>query len=115
MNGQLGLLFAFIALIGWGFGDFFIQKTTRIIGVFKTLFLICVSAMVALFPFVYDEVLTYSLADYRSILILSGIIFFYALVIFEAFKRGKLSVVESVIAIELPLTVALGVFVGGET
>jgi len=115
MDTQLGLLFAFIALIGWGFGDFFIQKTTRLIGVHKTLFLICASAMIALFPFVYSEILTYSKADYQAIVILSGIIFFYALVIFQAFERGKLSVVESVIAIELPLTVALGVFVGGES
>ena len=115
METQLGLLFAFVALIGWGFGDFFIQKTTRIIGVYKTLFLICAGAMVVLFPFVYGELHTYSGADYQAIAILSLIIFVYALVIFQAFEKGKLSVVESVIAIELPLTVALGVFVGGET
>ncbi len=111
----LGLLFAFVALIGWGFGDFFIQKTTRIIGVYKTLFFICVGAGVVLFPFVFHEIATYTLADYQSIAVLSGIIFVYALVIFRAFERGKLSVVESVIAFELPLTVSLGVFVGGES
>ena len=115
MEAQLGLLFAFVALLGWGFGDFFIQKTTRLIGVVNTLFLICSSAMLVLAPFVYNEAFAYSRDDYQAILILSGIIFFYALVIFRAFEKGKLSVIESVIAIELPLTVALGVFVGGET
>lgn len=112
---SFGILFAFIALIGWGFGDFFIQKTTRIIGVYKTLFLICIGAAVTLFPFVFKEVPSYTYGDYQSIAILSGIIFIYALVIFHAFERGKLSVVESVIAFELPLTVGLGVFVGGES
>ncbi len=115
MESQLGLLFAFVALIGWGFGDFFIQKTTRLIGVHKTLFLICAGAMVALFPFVYHEVFDYTRADYQAIALLSLIIFIYALVIFHAFEKGKLSVVEAVIAFELPLTVALGVFVGGES
>lgn len=39
MNAHTGLLFAFVALVGWGFGDFFIQKTTRLMGLYKTLFL----------------------------------------------------------------------------
>ena len=115
MHAQLGILFAFVALIGWGFGDFFIQKTTRIIGVHKTLFFICIGAAVVLFPFIFHEIASYTRADYHSIAILSLIIFIYALVIFRAFEKGKLSVVESVIAFELPLTVMLGVFVGGET
>ena len=115
MHAQLGLLFAFVALIGWGFGDFFIQKTTRIIGVHKTLFFICIGATVVLFPFVFREITSYTRADYQSIAILSLIIFVYALVIFQAFERGKLSVVESIVAFELPLTVTLGVFNGGET
>jgi drug/metabolite transporter (DMT)-like permease len=115
MESQLGLLFAFVALLGWGFGDFFIQKTTRIIGVYKTLFLICAGAAVVLLPFVYDEVFSYTRGDYQAILFLSGVIFVYALVIFQAFERGKLSVVEAIVAFELPLTVTLGVFVGGET
>jgi len=115
MESQLGLLFAFVALLGWGFGDFFIQKTTRLIGVYKTLFLICAGAAVVLLPFVYDEVFSYTRGDYQAILFLSGVIFVYALVIFQAFERGKLSVVEAIVAFELPLTVTLGVFVGGET
>lgn len=40
MTHYIGILFAFIALISWGFGDFFIQKTTRIIGSWKALFFI---------------------------------------------------------------------------
>ncbi len=26
---EMGILFAFIAMLSWGFGDFFIQKSTR--------------------------------------------------------------------------------------
>jgi|GEM_PF-162745 len=115
METQLGLLFAFVALIGWGFGDFFIQKTTRIIGVYKTLFLICAGAAVVLLPFVAGEIFSYTVEDYQAIGFLSLIIFIYALVIFRAFERGKLSVVEAIVAFELPLTVTLGVFIGGES
>jgi len=114
MDAHLGLLFALVALLGWGFGDYFIQKTTRIIGPYKSLFCICAGAAVAIFPFVYKELYVYTVADYQALAILSGIIFVYALVLFEAFRRGKLSVVESIVAFELPLTVGLGIFIGGE-
>ena len=115
MEAQLGILFAFVALIGWGFGDFFIQKTTRIMGVYRTLFCICAGGAIVLFPFIYHELPAYTFEDYIALSVLSGIIFVYALVLFEAFRRGKLSVVEAVVAFELPLTVALGVFIGGES
>lgn len=37
---SLGILFAFVAMLFWGFGDFMIQKSTRKIGDWETVFLI---------------------------------------------------------------------------
>ncbi|MEK7627938.1 MAG: DMT family transporter [Patescibacteria group bacterium] len=112
---HLGILYACIAMIGWGLGDFFIQKATRIIGIYKALFFICISSTVILFPFIGDEISVRTFEDYQSLALLSGIIFVYALFLFQALKRGKISVVESVVALELPITVGLGVFVNGES
>lgn len=112
---EAGVVFALCALVGWGFGDYFIQKTTRLLGVHQTLFLICAAGAIVLLPFVRDEIRTAGIAEYQAILWISVVIGAYAAVIFQALKRGKLSVVESVVAFELPLTVSLGVFVGGET
>ena len=111
---QLGIVFAFVALLGWGFGDFFIQKTTRIVGIYKGLFIIGASATVVLFPFVYTELWAYSFEQYQSLVLLGVVTLVQALIVLETFKRGKLSVVEPIIAVELPLTVGLGVFVAGE-
>ncbi|MFM2415234.1 MAG: hypothetical protein RI911_927 [Candidatus Parcubacteria bacterium] len=112
---SLGLLLALIPLVGWGLGDFLIQKTTRSIGVFKTLFFICVFSVPVLFPFVYAEFPLLTLEQLNILTAMSFVVFVYALVLFEAFRVGKISVVESIVAIELPLTVFLAVFVGGET
>lgn len=55
MSHYAGILFAFIALISWGFGDFFIQRTTRIVGSWKALFLIGIVGLVGLLPFVKSD------------------------------------------------------------
>ena len=115
MDVQIGIVFALVALFGWAFGDFFIQRTTRLVGGTQTLFLIGGVGCIALFPFVWKEIPTYTTADYLSLVVLSFVILLFAIALFEALRRGKLSVVESVVAFELPLTVALGIFVGGES
>lgn len=115
MESQLGLLFAFVALFGWGFGDFLIQKSTRNIGAHKTLFITGAIACVGLFPFVYDKLFLYSARDYLFLSVLSLIVLAAALLLFEALRVGKISVIEAVIGIELPLTVLLSIFVGGES
>ncbi len=111
---ELGIFFAFVALIGWGCGDFFLQRVTRIMGAHQALFCTCAVGSVVLLPFVWHELSAVSADEYRAFLTLGGIGFVGAIVLLEAFRRGKLSVVESVVAFEIPFAVALGVFVGGE-
>lgn len=110
-----GISFALIALIGWGFGDFFIQRSIRRIGLHETLFIVAVGASVVLAPFVWREALSLSLRDILMLAGVSLVMYAYSFVLFSALKRGKLSVVESISGLELPLTVALSIFIAQET
>lgn len=109
------ILLAIIPLVGWALGDFFIQKTARKIGVIQTLFFIGITSTIFCFPFAYKKLLHLSVSDYTQLFILSIAIFIYAVLLFKAFKVGKLSVVESIVAIEMPLTVGLAVLITGES
>ncbi len=110
----LGILFAVVALVSWGFGDFFIQRTSRKTGVIDAMFFIDVVAAVVLLPFVWDEL---TLLDSRTIyiLLIAGIVLVGAcFFLFNALKEGKLSIVEPVASLELPLTVVIAGFLGHE-
>lgn len=110
----LGIAFALLALIGWGLGDFFAQRSTRIAGVHETLFAIRIFVVIALFPFAWRDAALLAPAAILGIAALSVLAQAYAVTIFTAFKKGKIAVVESVVGLELPLTVALSVALGGE-
>lgn len=111
---MLGVAYALVALVGWAVGDFFIQKSIRRIGLHETLFMVAVGASVFLLPFVWDEVATLTVRDMVLLSCVSIIMHAYAFMIFNAFKQGKLSVVESIAGFELPLTVALSIGIAGE-
>lgn len=112
---MLGIILALIAMIGWGFGDFLIQRSTRKFGDWETLFIItCVGALV-LFPFIFSQLIT--LAETRTFLILLGVsvvILFGALFEFEGFREGKLSVIEPLLSLEVPVSVLFAFFFIGE-
>lgn len=106
---MLGILFAVLALLSWGFGDFFIQKATRIFGDIKTLFYIGITGVVVLFPFIRGELtVVFQNNTYLILLTLTGVvIFFAALFDFEGLRCGKIAIIEPVLGIELPVTIAL--------
>lgn len=109
MEGWVIILFAFAAMLCWGIGDFLIQRSVRRIGNIETLFFIGIIGSIILIPFILPE---FSLLDNKrniAILSLLGIItFLAALFDFEALKKGKLSVIQVIIELELPLTVLIG-------
>jgi drug/metabolite transporter (DMT)-like permease len=112
----MGIAFAFLALFSWGIGDFLIQRSARKFGDWVALFYITAFGSIVLFPFIYRELPSLS-ADRIGILILFGTgcaITLAALLIFESMRRGKLSVVEPIYAMEVPITAALGVVVAKE-
>ena len=106
------IFLALIPFVAWALGDFFIQKATRKIGNARILFYLCVFSTIVFLPFIPTGF--GSLINFQSILqieninflLFTGIFgFIYAMTIFQAFKVAKLSVVEAVIALELPMTV----------
>lgn len=105
----MGILFAFLALICWGFGDFLIQKSSRKFGKWVALFFITATATILLLPFVYQELVTVfsSNREIMILLIASIVLLFAALFDFEALCEGKICVVEPIYALEIPVTAIL--------
>ena len=64
MSISLGVLFALGALIFWGLGDFLIQRSTRKVGNWETLFIITLFGTVILIPFIYKDL--YSLLSFQD-------------------------------------------------
>lgn len=112
----MGIVFAFIALFSWGLGDFLIQRSTRKFGSWVALFYITAFGAVLTLPFIWRE-LSSLFTSVNLLLLLSfssAVIFFAALFDFKALKIGKISVVEPVYALELPLTAVLAAMIIGE-
>lgn len=116
MSTSLGIIFSLCALLAWGFGDFFIQKSTRVVGIWKTLFFIAIVSTIGLFPFIKNEIVpTISHSSNLTLLILlTAITVFGALFSFESLKQGKIAVVEPVLGIEFPITIGLSVVLWNE-
>lgn len=114
MTIATGVLLALIALVGWGFGDFLIQRTTRLVGSAKALFFIGIVAFVALTPFVFQDLPGLTLQDYTLLGFLSLMVILGAAFDFEALRQGKIAVIEPVVGLELPLTVLISVLFIGE-
>ena len=117
MTAGIGIALAFIAMLAWGFGDFSIQRSTRKIGDWETLFVITLFGMVILLPFVWTKLpaLVSGITPADSILIVAGVVLTVAAMLhFEGFKRGKLSVLEPLISFEIPSASMLAFFVLGD-
>ncbi|MEK6902933.1 MAG: EamA family transporter [archaeon] len=110
MDIQTGVLFAFAAMICWGVGDFLIQRTVRKIGIVEGLAVIGIVGTVGLLPFVWNDLQIIFQPENASLLLGLGVVTFIAAMFnLYAYKIGKLSVVEFVLEIELPVTVILGI------
>ncbi len=110
-----GVLFAFLALFSWGFGDFLIQKTARILGLWQTILVIGIVGCIGLFPFVWNDLAHLSGAHISLLLLLSAVTLFATLFDFQALKEGKISIIEPLLGMELPITVGLGILIGSDS
>lgn len=110
----MGLLFSFGALFSWGFGDFFIQRTARLIGTWRALFFSGALGAVVLFPFVQNDLIALTMKDVALLGLVVFITLFAALFNFEALKRGKIAIIEPVMGMELPITVGLSILIWKE-
>ncbi|MDD4989095.1 MAG: EamA family transporter [Candidatus Pacebacteria bacterium] len=114
MQNSLGVLLSVCTLLLWGVGDFYIQRSTRLVGIWKSLFFISLFGMVLELPFVWRDIQALFLTPQALLLliILGTTVFLAALLDFEALKRGKIAVVEPVFGLGIPFTVFLATFSG---
>lgn len=107
------MLWAFVALLSWGVGDFLIQRSARRFGDGVALFYITAFAAVFLLPFVWGDLASVFVdrAALWLLIVTSLIVLGAALSDFEALRVGKISVVEPVYALEVPVTTALATFI----
>ncbi|HBK33770.1 TPA: hypothetical protein DEP34_03310 [Candidatus Uhrbacteria bacterium] len=110
----MGVVFSLLALVFWGVGDFLIQKTTRLVGSWKAVFYIGVTGSVILFPFVIGQFRFLSWSEIGLLLFFSVLTLVASIFDFEALRKGKMAVVEPIIGLELPITIALSVIIRGE-
>jgi drug/metabolite transporter (DMT)-like permease len=105
---KLTIWLALGSMLGWGIGDFLIQKTSQKIGELETLFYLTFVSSFLFLPFVTPHLS--SLTTHQLLLLsLIGVLSFISGYLFlKALKIGKLAVIEVVIALELPLTIAWG-------
>lgn len=103
------ILAAFGAMLFWGVGDFLIQREARKVGDMESLAFIGTLGAFGLLPFVLSDLPSLFTKENMVLLAFAGIITFVTSILdFEALKQGKLSVIEVVLEIELPLTAILG-------
>jgi len=113
---EIGVLFAFGALIFWGFGDFLIQRSTRRVGDWETLFVIVGTGAIILTPFVWNDLAILSQqGPFLALLAASSVITVAAMFDFESLKRGKIAIIKPVCALEVPIAAVLAIIVISET
>ena len=89
MEATLGIMFSFLALLCWGFGDFMIQKSLRQNSVMRTLFYICISGGVVLFPFIREDLLAMNENGNMHVMIFYEPVILTAAILVLRMKRGN--------------------------
>lgn len=113
---ETSILAAFGAMLFWGIGDFLIQRSVRKIGDLEALAYIGIIGSIVLLPFVWKEFHLIFVGSNLALVIVLGVLtFIVGLLNFEALKRGKLSVVDVILELELPVTAVLGFIMFNET
>jgi len=117
VSASIGIIFAFVAMLCWGFGDFLIQRSTRRLGDWETLFLITLFGTIILFPFSFSKIgsfLESSGVSFWVVIIASGAMLVAAISEFESLRRGKITVVEPIWSMEIPMSVFLAFIILNE-
>ncbi|MGV8150371.1 MAG: DMT family transporter [Candidatus Woesearchaeota archaeon] len=110
MDLLFSLLFAFGAMLFWGVGDFLIQRTTRAVGNVEALAWIGIVGSIGLTPFVINDLNQLINTGNIIFLVSLGVVVFVAAIFnFQALKEGKLSVIDVVLTLELPVTIILSI------
>lgn len=111
-----GIAYAIGAMLGWGVGDFAIERSTLRVGAIPSLFYISVFSTIVLFPLAWPYLgIIFSHSHYFWLLALAGVATFVGSTLqFIAFEKGKLSVIEPILGLELPITIGFAIAFGNE-
>lgn len=112
-----GVALAFLAMLSWGFGDFWIQRSVKRVGDVEALFIVTAFGALLLLPFTYRDIpIIFGAFDRRFLILLSCaiIIFAAALLDFEALRQGKLAVVEPLWSFEVVVSGLMAFFILSE-
>ena len=116
MNLEFGMVFAFLAMVSWGVGDFLIQRTTRKIGDLQSLTFVGIIGSIGLFPLALNDLsLLFYPSNFLLLLFLGIVTFIIGYLDFEAVRVGKLSTIDVVIELELPITIIFALMFFKET
>jgi drug/metabolite transporter (DMT)-like permease len=105
----MSLLFAFCAMLFWSVGDFLIHKTSKKITNFQFLIYINFTGSIILLPFAARYFYQLNFESIIPLVALGIVDLFFGLTLLRAYEQGKLSVIEVIMTMELPLTVLFGV------
>ncbi len=114
MTASIGIALAFVAMLCWGFGDFMIQKSTRKLGDWETLFIITAFGTIILLPFVWHKIPILFSSNTEGVVVLlaaSVILFVAAILDLEALRKGKLAIVEPIWSLEIISSSVLAFFI----
>ncbi len=111
----IGIIFAFLAFVTWGFGEFFAQKVIRHVGSWIALFFDCCFVLFGLLFFVWKDLFILTMGDFVLLTLTSIVVAGASLLDFQALKEGKICIVEPIIGLEIPLTAAFSITLGGES
>ncbi len=117
MSAHVGIAFAFAAMLCWGIGDFWIQKSARKVGDVEALFFVTAFGALVLSPFAYPRLPEFIAAPGETLWAIAAlcvILLIAAFLDFEALRVGKLAVVEPIWSFEVPVAGMIAFFLLGE-
>jgi drug/metabolite transporter (DMT)-like permease len=109
------LIFALGAMFLWSVGDFLIHKTSKKINNFQTLIYVNLTGGIILLPFAIKHFYQINLENIFPLIVLAIVDLAFGLTILKAYEQGKLSVIEIILTLELPLTAFFGLLFFHET
>jgi len=109
MFSSKALVLAFCAMFLWSIGDFLIHKTSKKISNFQFLIYINFTGSIILLPFAIRYFYQLNFESMIPLVVLGIVDLFFGLTLLRAYEQGKLSVIEVIMTMELPLTVLFGV------
>ena len=116
MNASSGVLFGMIAMLSWGFSDFFAAKASRKAGVAKTVLwsqIISIIAFLAISP-LFFEFPKLSIYDFSLILACSLLGAIGISSLYKGFEVGAISIISPIASSSAVVTVILSLIFLGE-